>query len=145
MPDPKIPQEIEDLIPHRGSMLLLEEILELDPEAAVSKARVRDTWPLFDGSGVSSLVLVELVAQTCGLSNGLGRIRDRGIDSDKKGFLVGIKSAEFHVETLKVGTLITTEARNRFSFDSFREVAGVARAGDKILGEVVLQVMQADT
>jgi predicted hotdog family 3-hydroxylacyl-ACP dehydratase len=145
MPDSTIPHKIEDLIPHRGSMLLLDEILMIDTEAAVSKARVKKTWPLFDGSKVSSLVLVELVAQTCGLSNGLGRIRDQGIDSEKKGFLVGIKSAAFHVKSLAVGTLITTEARNRFEFDSFREVAGIAKAGEELLGEVTLQVIQAGT
>jgi len=145
MSNPTALPEIEDLIPHRGSMLLLDEILTVDPQAAVSKARVKETWPLFDGSGVSALILVELVAQTCGLSNGLGRILEKGPDSEKTGFLVGIKTAALHVETLPVGTLIITEARNRFEFESFREVEGVARAGDDILGEVTLQVMQAET
>ena len=49
---------IEDLLPHRNSMLLIQEILEGDPKAAVSRAVVNENWPLYDGHRVSSLVLI---------------------------------------------------------------------------------------
>jgi len=143
MPDSELRWNIEDLIPHRGRMLLLDDILKLDTEAAVSSTRVKATWPLVDGISVSSLILVELAAQTCGLCNGLGRIHDQGENSDKKGFLVGVKQAVFHVASLPVGTKIITEAVNRFKFDSFREIEGVSRVGSDVVCEVTLQVMQA--
>ena len=133
---------IEDLIPHRGGMLLLEEILRLDTEAAVSSTRVKESWPLVSEGYVSSLILIELAAQTGGLCNGLGLAREHGKDSDKTGFLVGIKQAVFHVGTLPVGTTIVTEARNSFNFENFREIEGISKAGGSVVGEVTLQVMQ---
>lgn len=133
---------IEDLIPHRGRMLLLEEILSLNTEAAISSARVREAWPLISEHSVSSLILIELAAQTGGLCNGLGLVRKHGEDSDKTGFLVGVKQAVFHVAFLPVGTRIITEAVNKFKFESFREIDGVSKVGSKVVCEVTLQVMQ---
>ena len=49
MSDTELHWNIEDLIPHRGRMLLLDDILRLDTEAAVSSTRVKETWPLVDG------------------------------------------------------------------------------------------------
>lgn len=135
---------ITDLLPHRGRMLLIDEIVTLDLEAAVSRSRVAQTWPLFDGTGVPAFMVIELVAQTCGLCNGLQRVLEQGEDSIKKGFLVGIKTAGFHMDTLPLGTDILTEAHNRFKFEGFREIEGVSRIGGRIVGEVTLQVVQAE-
>jgi predicted hotdog family 3-hydroxylacyl-ACP dehydratase len=135
---------ITDLLPHRGRMLLIDEIVALDLEAAVSRSRVAQTWPLFNGTGVPAFVVIELVAQTCGLCNGLQRVLEQGEDSIKKGFLVGIKTAGFHMDTLLLGTDILTEARNRFKFEGFREIEGISRIGGRIVGEVTLQVVQAE-
>jgi predicted hotdog family 3-hydroxylacyl-ACP dehydratase len=134
---------IEDLLPHRGRMLLIDEIVTLELEAAVSRSRVTERWPLFDGTGVPALMVIELVAQTSGLGNGYNRMLVQGEDSEKKGFLVGIKTARFHIGHLPLGADIITEARNRFKFEGFREIEGVSRIGEEIVGEVTLQVVQA--
>lgn len=132
---------VEDLLPHRGRMRLVDDILELNTEIAVSKSRVTNQWPLFDGSGVSSLMIIELVAQTCGLSNGLNQMQTHG--SIKKGFLVGIKAASFEQAVLPLGAEIITEATNRFKFETFREIEGTSKIGSTVVGKVTLQVMQA--
>ena len=142
MENTEIKWKIEDLLPHRGRMLLLDEILKLDTEGAVSSTRIKETWPLVDGNVVSSLILIELTAQTGGLCNGLGLIHEHGKDSDKTGFLVGVKRATLHVASLPVGTTIVTKARNPFNFENFREIEGVSKTGETIVGEVTLQVMQ---
>ncbi len=141
-PHPPMP-DIEALLPHRGRMLLIDRVLHADAASATSAATVGPHWPMFDGRGVSSLMAIELVAQTCGLSNGLRRIAEQGADSEKKGFLVGIKSARLHVAAIAQGTTVITEARNRFVFETFREIEGTARVEDHVIGEVVLQVIQA--
>jgi predicted hotdog family 3-hydroxylacyl-ACP dehydratase len=134
---------VEDLLPHRGRMLLIDEILKVDTESAISRSRVTEAWPLFDGVGVPALMIIELVAQTCGLLNGLCRIQEQGEDSEKRGFLVGIKMAKLYIENLPLGESILTEARNRFKFEGFREIEGFAKMGSKLVGEVTLQVVQA--
>ena len=86
---------IEDLLPHRGRMLLIDEIIEVDDKKAVTGATVTELWPLFDGKAVSSLILIELVAQTAGIVNGWVRIEKKGKNSKKEGWLVGIKQSRF--------------------------------------------------
>ena len=136
---------IEDLLPHRDRMLLIDEILELDDKVAVTHAKVTDQWPFFDGQAVDSLILIELVAQTAGISNSWVRVKKRGKDSEKKGWLVGIKQSRFFVDSLSLNALIITRAENQFEYESYRHITGVAKIGDLIVGEISLQLIQTDS
>ena len=135
---------IEDLLPHRNSMLLIEEILEGGPNAAVSSAVVNENWPLFDGSRVNSLILIELAAQTAGICAGWARIQERGLKSDKKSWLVGIKHADFFVDALNLNDRIVTHAVNSFKYEGYRQITATARVGSEVVGEIELQAIQAD-
>lgn len=134
--------KIEDLLPHRDRMLLIDEILAVDHSMAVTCATVTDCWPFFNGNSVDSLVLIEVVAQTAGINNGWVRIQKHGKDSEKKGWLVGIKQSRFFVDTLALNTRIITRAENQFEFEGYRQIFGTARIGSEIVGEVALQVIQ---
>ena len=136
--------KIEDLLPHRGRMLLIDEILEVDHNMAVTCATVTDNWPYFNGNGVNSLVLIEVVAQTAGINNGWVRIQKHGKDSEKKGWLVGIKQSRFFVDTLALNARIITRAENQFEFEGYRQILGTARIGSEVVGEVALQVIQTE-
>ncbi len=137
--------QIEDLLPHRDGMLLIDEIIEVDDTAAVTCAVVTDQWPFFDGIAVNSLVLIELVAQTAGIANGWVRIKKRGKDSEKKGWLVGIKQASFFVDAVSLNQRIITRAENQFEYENYRHILGVARIGSDIVGEVTLQLIQTES
>jgi predicted hotdog family 3-hydroxylacyl-ACP dehydratase len=137
--------KIEDLLPHRDRMLLIDEILEVDHNMAVTCATVTDRWPFFNGSGVDPLVLIEVVAQTAGINNGWVRIQKHGKDSEKKGWLVGIKQSRFFVDTLALNDRIITHTENQFEYEGYRQIVGIARIGSKVVGEVALQVIQTET
>lgn len=134
----------EDLLPHKGNMLLIDDVVEISEEAAVSRSCVTEQWPLVTGQAANLLLIVELVAQTSGLCNGFALINRKGKDVSKKGWVVGIKRAQFYVDEIPVGANIETRAVNCFKFESFVEIEGDVRIGDDILGEVVLQVMKAE-
>ena len=136
--------DIEILLPHRGSMLLIDEIVKIDKDTAVSNATAKDRWPLCDDSNVSSLVLIELVAQTSGLSNSMERLNKEGDGAQTKGWLVGIKKASLKVTDIPLGQLIVTETKNSFKFEGFREIEGICRMEGRLIGEVTLQVVRAD-
>lgn len=136
---------IEDLIPHRGKMKLIDRIVRIDFNQAISLAVVNSDWPMFEDGGVRSLVLVELAAQTAGLCNGYERVCVRGLDSSQEGFIVGIKKAFFNIDTIPQGTEIITCCDNKFKYDSFREIHGVSKIGSEIVGETVLQLFQAES
>ncbi len=144
MTGPQDNPSITDLIPHRGRMLLIQEIVEVDADAAISRAVVSRQWPLTGDNGASPLLIVELVAQTSGLSNGLDRLMQEGQGTETKGWLVGIKKAAFLVDLLALGAVVETRAENSFKFEGFREIEGSASIDGKVVGQVTLQVVRAD-
>ena len=135
---------IEDLLPHRDRMLLIDEILEVDDKTAVTHATVTDQWPFFDGQAVDSLILIELVAQTAGINNSWVRIKKRGQDSEKKGWLVGIKQSRFFVDSISLHERIITRAENQFEYGNYRHITGIARIGNDVVGEISLQLIQIE-
>ena len=134
---------LEDLLPHRASMLLIDEILEVDSGHAVTLSKVAGTWPLTGRHGVAPLIMVELAAQTAGVCNGWDRIRTQGLDSDQMGWLVAVKRADFFIAHLPVGTTVKVRAENTLSFDKFREVTSRVYHEERLLAEVILQLYQA--
>ena len=134
---------IEDLLPHRGRMKLVDKILELTAEIAVTSATATRQWPLFDGRGISPLVLVELVAQTAGIKNGLDRMRTQGPEADKRGWIVGIKQARFEVDEIYPGDRVITRAWNDYQRDNYLSISGEASIGSRVVARVSLQVVQA--
>jgi len=134
---------IEDLLPHRGRMKLVDEILQLDDDVAVTAATATHRWPLFDGQSISPLVMVELVAQTAGIKNGLDRIRTQGPEADKRGWLVGIKQARFEVDAIFPGDRIVTRAWNAYQRDTYFNIEGEIARDSVVIGRVSLQAIQA--
>jgi predicted hotdog family 3-hydroxylacyl-ACP dehydratase len=134
---------LEDLLPHRDAMLLIGEILNVDSMQAVTLSTVARTWPMAGQDGAPSLILVELAAQTAGVCNGWVRLQQKGADSEKMGFLVAVKRADFYVAQLSFGLQVTARAENTLAFDNFREVTSRLYHKDHLLAEVVLQLYQA--
>ena len=140
------PAEIhaEDLLPHRGRMKLVDEIITVNSEMAVTRTRVTDQWPFFDGKVVNSLVLIELVAQTAGISNSWGGKKKHGENFVTKGWLVGIKESRFYIDTVPLDTRIITRCVNQFEYDSYRVIRGTVEIEKRIVAEVELQLVQSD-
>jgi len=134
---------LEDLLPHRGRMMLVNEVLEVDVLHALTLCRVENSWPMADDHGVHPLILIELAAQTAGVCNGWDRVRTKGLDSDKMGWLVGIKKAELFIDYLPFGGEVLSRAENSYKFESLREVSCEQRMDDKLIGTMTLQLFQA--
>lgn len=134
---------LEDLLPHRDDMLLINEVLEVDQEHALTVSFVEKFWPMADGNGVPSLILVELAAQTAGVCNAWQRIQKKGLDSDKMGWLVGIKKADFFIAYLPIGGRVLSLAKNIYSFDNLREITCQQHMDNTLIGSMTLQLFQA--
>lgn len=134
--------DLKDVLPHRGNMLLLDAILEADLSYAVTSSVMTASFPLTDDNGVQPLIMVELAAQTAGVCNGLDRIQEQGLDSDKTGWLVGIKRADFYVDCLPLGKTVLTRSENSHAYDKLREVSSVLHMDGGLVGEITLQLYQ---
>ncbi len=138
------PLDIDDLIPHQGKMRLVDKIVSVDHKGAATVAVAGRKWPLFNGKTIDPLVMIELVAQTAGIKNGVDRQKTQGKDSDKKGWLVGIKQATFFIGDIHPGDRLETWAENSFVFENYRQISGVVTVKGKEAARITLQVVQAD-
>ena len=133
---------IEDFIPHREPMRLINEVYELKEYSGVTGAVVKSTWPLCDGDSVDSLVLIEAIGQTFALADGYNnKKKGKAIGN---GWIVGIKSAEFKQSRIPVGTEIIISVKHRYSMDSYGVIDGSVKAGDDVLVVAVIQGIRMD-
>lgn len=133
----------ESILPHRGPMLLIDEILALDDSCAVTRSVVTKKWPLCDGRNASAIVLIELVAQTSGIHNGFIREKLEGSAAGTRGWIVGIRQARFLVDTLPVGTELITRTENQMEFEGFRDICGRVEIDRQMVAEIALQLLRA--
>ncbi len=136
---------IEDFIPHRDRMKLIDTVIDLDDNKAVTASTVTDRWSLYKEGFVNPIVLIELVAQTSGIIGGWENLKAGNKDNGSKGWIVGIKKASFYIEKIPLGSCIITIAENRFAgYENFIEVEGKTEIGDNLIGEIILQVIKFD-
>lgn len=137
---PMLNIDIESLIPHREPIKIINEVLEIKEDSAITTAIVNPSWPLFDGNAVDSLVLIEATAQTAALVEGYKRnkLGKAGV----KGWLVGVKNAEFKMLKIPVDTKLTITVHSKYSFDNYGVVQGTIKSGDDVLAIIILQALR---
>jgi predicted hotdog family 3-hydroxylacyl-ACP dehydratase len=143
----EIPVEIdlEEYLPHRAGMKLVERVVQADENGAVTESVAGPRWPLVEKGHVSSLVAVELAAQSASLCVGMrAKQKDPATDGGR-GWLVGIKEARFAAQSIPVGSCITTRVSIEFSYENYTGIRSVADADGRWIADVQLQVMQSET
>ncbi len=137
-------EDIEDLIPHREGLKLIDTIISVDQEHAVTRATVKDSWPFLSGDAVSTIVLIELAAQTAGVCIGWNEKMKTAEPKGKAGgWLVGIKKAHFCIDKIPLDTCITIRSENRLVIENYKEIGATARIEETIIGEIILQIFLA--
>ena len=137
-------KEIENLIPHRGRMKLIDTIITVDQKHAGTRATVKANWPLLSGDSVSTIVLIELAAQTAGICIGwTEKMKTDGPKKKAEGWLVGIKNARFYVDKIPLDTCITTRSENHLVVENYKEIAATAHIGKLLVGDIILQILIA--
>ena len=135
---------IEALIPHRGRMRLIDTIVSVDRDHAVTRATVVSGWPLMTADGASPIILIELAAQTAGISLGWSETeKPEDQRGQNAGWLVGIKRADFSIDRIPVKTCIAIRSDTTMAVDQYKEITAVATIDDTPIGEIQLQVLQA--
>lgn len=133
---------VEDFIPHRKRMKLVDEIIEVNNEKSVTASTVNSTWPLFNNNTVDPIIIIELVAQTAGIAVGWERRNET--DTGGNGWLVGIKKADFTTESISNGTRLITEVLPLYKHDTYGTFKGNVKAGQDIIGTIEIQVFRPE-
>ena len=139
---PTLPLDIEKLIPHRDRMKLINEVLEVNAEVAVTSSFVSDRWPLLQGAFVDPVVLIEIVAQTAGVLISWEKGPDKG--EGGAGWLVGVKDADFFQDLIPLHTELISTVKNMYSADGYSVLEGTVRTGTELLCRVQIQVFRSE-
>jgi predicted hotdog family 3-hydroxylacyl-ACP dehydratase len=136
---------IEDLIPHRENMLLIDRVVKVDKAVAVTESVVTPRWPLVGRDGANPLVMVELAAQTAGICLGWNRMKGHPEKTGSPGgWIVGIKLAEFYVAAIPLNTCLTTRVSTELAVENYMEFAATVVIGDSDAAQIRLQVLEAE-
>jgi predicted hotdog family 3-hydroxylacyl-ACP dehydratase len=111
---------IEELIPHRGTMLLLDRVLAFDDELATAEYVPRcDAWYADSFGNMPAWVGIELMAQT--IAAHIGLIKRREGNPKKMGALVGARRYTSTRSTFPSGRALRINAKM-----TFRDGSGLA-------------------
>ena len=137
--------QIEDLIPHRGRMKWVGDVLEVNDALAKTSSLVTEQWPLDDMDTVDPIMLIELVAQSAGILEGWKSKKKDG-KAGAKGWLVGIKKADFFIDRIPLKMRLIATVRRLYSlessFESYAVFAGEVESESRLLSRVELQVFR---
>ena len=97
--------EIAELIPHSGSMILLDKILEFDEHSLSAELVVRDDSLLSHNKKIPAWVGIEYMAQTIAAYAGI-HSKKLG-EPINLGFLLGTRRYTSNIDSLDIGTVLT--------------------------------------
>ena len=137
--------DAEEFLPHRGRMKLIDKIVHISTDKAITESVVNGRWPLLKNNYVSSIVLIELVAQTAGIYIAWNKEKEKQRTGKEKGWIVGIKSASFFLTQIKVKTIISTHISSKISIDNYMKINGKTFIGEDLAGEISLQIFWLDS
>lgn len=99
---------MEELIPHRSPMILLDKVLSWDRERIVCTTTPRDGSPFVSGGRARAVVTLEYMAQCVAALAGL-LARERG-EEIRLGLLVAVRQMDLARDWINVGAILVVEA-----------------------------------
>jgi len=108
---------IEDILPHRGTLLLLDRVIGFDAEGAIAECAPRgDAWYTEPGGDMPAWIGIELMAQTIAAHVGLQKASEGA--PPKQGVLLGTRRYTATQPAFAAGQALRIEARLIFRDDS---------------------------
>jgi predicted hotdog family 3-hydroxylacyl-ACP dehydratase len=93
---------LEELVPHRPPMVLLDRLVSWEPGKAVCALTLEKDAPFVEQDCVQTAVSIEYMAQ--GVAACLGYEALRGGESVRVGMIIGCRKFELATETIPIGT-----------------------------------------
>lgn len=139
----QFPDNVEQWMPHRGRMRMVERAVSMEDGRGVLEARVRESWPLCDGGRVPSLVVIDLVAQSAAVYASWERQLEKRPGG--RGFIVGVRKTDWSAPTVPVGALLRVELLREVIMDNYAAFIGeVTMADGDFQARVELQTFRTE-
>jgi 3-hydroxyacyl-[acyl-carrier-protein] dehydratase len=138
-------RQIEDVLPHRDPMLLVDEVLTMEPrQSIVALKHVRASDPCFAGHFpgapvMPGVLIIEAMAQ----AGALLLFREVPERNSKLVFFAGIDGARFRAPVFP-GDTLRLELKVLSWRDTRSKMAGKAYVGDRLVAEAQLMATLVD-
>lgn len=137
------PPPVEQLIIHRGTMLLLDRLLEANEDFAVAEVVISSASPFWRaGHGVPAYVGLEYMAQTIAAFDGVQRL-ETGADPSI-GFLLGTRRYKSKVGYFAEGQRLKVRAKVAFSDAGMASFECIICSGEDELVSASLNVYRPE-
>lgn len=133
-------------IPHKGKMLLIDEIENIDFEnkTITAFATINEDNIFYETDGVPSYIFTEYVAQSCAAYNSYNQNNN---ENEKIGFILNIKSASCYKDKVASGETIYIKAKETLKDSNIAYYDGEVfynnQNNDKIM-DCSIMVMESD-
>ncbi|PCC70059.1 Predicted 3-hydroxylacyl-ACP dehydratase, HotDog domain [Nannocystis exedens] len=133
---------LDEILPHRPPMLLLDALTAAEVESVTCRATVRAGAPFVEGGRVSSLIAVEYFAQAVAA---LFAYKARsGGGGPFRGLLLGARDVELAVSHLRVGDVVDVHCREQWASGPVAQYQCVLSRGDERLATGAVTVLRGD-
>ncbi len=132
-----LPAEL--LIPHRRGMRLIDWVKGPTQSGLQAETTVTESWPLNRDGSVSSIICIELVAQSIAA---LSTWRRGEGARPRVGLLVGIKEVEFFSSSIPVTTKLTIQVDQIYQIKEYAVFEGKVISKSASLCKATIQVLE---
>ena len=133
---------IDELVPHRNTMLLIDEVIYFDEDHLTSRVRITDKSEfLRDNNEVPVWIGIEYMAQTIAAWAGMhSKIAGKDI---KTGYLLGTRKYSPYVTGFPVGSILEISVKKSYQSNELG-VFDCTISSDQLLAEASLNVYQPE-
>lgn len=132
---------IEDLLPHRGPMRLLDGVIAWEPDGVVGRATVRPDNPFLRDGRLEGVAHMELIAQAAAAHITLADPLRRPI----RGYLVAARDLVFGDRAeVPTGTVLQVAVQEVARLGAFASYEGRVTLGDQVVAQGNVRVFRRE-
>ncbi len=134
---------VNDVVPHKKTMSLLDEVVEYDDETLTAKVVIRENTLFLENGKVPAYLGIEYMAQSIAAFAGVQECVKGG--EAKIGFLVGTRKYSSEVSSFPLNAVLMIHIEREFQADNGLGVFNCSISSEsKKLASCVLNVFQPD-
>jgi predicted hotdog family 3-hydroxylacyl-ACP dehydratase len=135
-------RSLASLVPHRPPMLLVDELVSHEGRGIVCRTTIREDHLFLQRDGVSSILAIELFAQTAAALVGL--LAPPGGPSLAQGALLGSRQISLYTDVLKVGDVLEIHCTESWTIEMAAQIDCALYRGTEKIAEGTINVMAGE-
>lgn len=133
-----LPASAKELVPHRGTMLLIDELSEYTPEYLSGRTCITNKNPFLDAGGkLDGICFVEILAQLA--AAGEGYEARKGGGRVKSGYLVGVNDFSIHRQA-RLGDILHARMNKTLKVNNINVFEGNIFLGEECISSGKLKL-----